>query len=63
MKYSIAGIQQVGIGVSDLYEAWKWYREALGFDVRIFDDASVAKLMLPYTGGEPRERHAVLAFN
>jgi catechol 2,3-dioxygenase-like lactoylglutathione lyase family enzyme len=63
MKYSIAGIQQVGIGVDDVYKAWKWYRETLGFDVRIFDDASVARLMLPYTGGEPRERHAVLAFN
>lgn len=63
MKYTIAGIQQVGIGVDDLYAAWKWYRDHFGMDVRIFDDASVAKLMLPYTGGEPRERHAVLAFN
>jgi len=63
MKYNIAGIQQVGIGVDDLYTAWRWYRKQLGFDVRIFDDASVAKLMLPYTGGEPRKRHAVLAFN
>jgi catechol 2,3-dioxygenase-like lactoylglutathione lyase family enzyme len=63
MKYNIAGIQQVGIGVDDLYPAWRWYRKQLGFDVRIFDDASIAKLMLPYTGGEPRKRHAVLAFN
>jgi catechol 2,3-dioxygenase-like lactoylglutathione lyase family enzyme len=63
MSYNIAGIQQVGIGVDDLYSAWAWYREHLGFDVPIFDDASVAGLMLPYTGGEPRERHAVLAFN
>lgn len=63
MKYNITGIQQVGIGVNDVYGAWQWYRRHLGFDVRIFDDASIAALMLPYTGGEPRERHAVLAFN
>lgn len=63
MKYIIAGIQQVGVGVHDVHEAWKWYRIHLGMDVRIFEDASVAKLMLPYTGGEPRERHAVLAYN
>ncbi len=63
MKYSIVGIQQVGIGVNDLHEAWKWYRKNLGVDVRIFDDESVAALMLPYTEGKPRERHAVLAFN
>jgi len=63
MKYNIAGIQQIGIGVDDVYGAWKWYRKHFGFDVRIFDDASIAGLMLPYTGGEPRERHAVLAFN
>lgn len=63
MKYSIAGIQQVGIGVDDLNKAWEWYRKNLGMDIRIFEDASIANLMLPYTGGEPRERHAVLAFN
>ncbi len=63
MNYIIAGIQQVGIGVDDLERAWKWYRTHLGFDVRIFEDASTASLMLPYTGGEPRDRHAVLAFN
>ncbi len=63
MKYNIAGIQQVGIGVDDLHTAWAWYRKHLGFDVPIFEDASIAKLMLPHTGGEPRERHAVLAFN
>lgn len=62
-KYIISGIQQVGIGVNDLHTSWSWYRKHLGFDIRIFDDASVASLMLPYTGGEPRERHAVLAFN
>jgi extradiol dioxygenase family protein len=32
-------------------------------DCRIFEDEAEAKLMLPYTGGEPRSRHAVLALN
>ena len=37
--------------------------EQFGMDCRIFEDEAEAKLMLPYTGGEPRSRHAVLALN
>ena len=59
----ICGIQQIGIGVKDLREAWKWYKDVFGVDVRIFEDTNVAELMLPYTGGKPRKRHAVLAVN
>jgi catechol 2,3-dioxygenase-like lactoylglutathione lyase family enzyme len=59
----INGIQQIGIGVSNLYEAWKWYKQVFGMDVRVFEDDAVAELMLPYTGGEPRKRHAGLAVN
>jgi len=61
--YVISGIQQIGIGVSGLSESWKWYNTNLGMDCRIFDDETEAKLMLPYTGGEPRKRHAILALN
>lgn len=63
MAKIIYGIQQVGVGVSNLTEAWKWYKEHLGFDIRIFEDNTVAELMLPYTGGQPQQRHAVLALN
>jgi catechol 2,3-dioxygenase-like lactoylglutathione lyase family enzyme len=59
----ISGIQQIGIGVSNVHQAWNWYRENFGMDIRIFEDAAVAELMLPYTGGEPRKRHAALAMN
>jgi catechol 2,3-dioxygenase-like lactoylglutathione lyase family enzyme len=62
-NYIISGIQQMGIGVVNVEEAWKWYIDAFGMDCRIFEDEAVAKLMLPYTGGEPRSRHAVLALN
>lgn len=62
-EYVICGIQQVGIGVKDLGEAWKWYISKFGMDCRIFEDEAEARLMLPYTGGEPRSRHAVLALN
>lgn len=62
MKY-ISGIQQIGIGIPDVYEAWKWYRKNFGFDTPVFDDPGTAALMLRYTGGEPRQRHAVLAIN
>lgn len=59
----ISGIQQVGIGVSNVQEAFKWYRIHFGMDVPIFEEAAVAGLMLPYTGGQPQARHAILALN
>jgi catechol 2,3-dioxygenase-like lactoylglutathione lyase family enzyme len=59
----ISGIQQVGIGVSNISEAWKWYRRNLGFDVLMFDDTGTAKDMLRYTGGIPHDRRAILAIN
>jgi catechol 2,3-dioxygenase-like lactoylglutathione lyase family enzyme len=59
----IAGIQQVGIGNKNVHDTWRWYREHFGFDVPVFEEAAEAKLMLPYTGGKPRSRHAVLALN
>ncbi|MFO7658615.1 MAG: VOC family protein [Bacteroidales bacterium] len=60
---NICGIQQIGIGVSDVYEAWRWYKDFFGVDIRMFEEAAVAEHMLPYTGGKPRARHAVLALN
>ncbi|MCF0051316.1 VOC family protein [Dyadobacter chenwenxiniae] len=59
----ISGIQQVGIGVQNVPDAWKWYRKMLGFDVPVFDEKAEAPLMTPYTGGEVHKRHAVLAIN
>lgn len=43
--------------------AFRWYRKKLGFDIRVFEDDGEAELMLPYTGGKPRARHAILALN
>jgi len=59
----ISGIQQVGIGVSDVHAAFKWYRQHFGVDVPVFEEAAIAGLMLPYTGGQPQARHAILALN
>lgn len=59
----IGGIQQVGIGIPDVYQAWAWYRKAFRVDIPIVDDEATAELMLPYTGGQPRDRHAVLAMS
>lgn len=61
--YVICGIQQMGIGVTNLEEAWDWYIKQFGMDCRIFEDEAEARLMLPYTGGKPQSRHAVLALN
>ncbi len=63
MERIISGIQQVGIGIPNVYEAWKWYRKNFGMDIPMFDDAGTAELMLPYTDNKPQERHAVLALN
>jgi catechol 2,3-dioxygenase-like lactoylglutathione lyase family enzyme len=62
-KSLLSGIQQVGIGVKNADEAFDWYRKNLGMDVPVFKDASVAELMLPYTGGKPQKRYAILALN
>lgn len=59
----ISGIQQIGVGVRHVNEAFSWYRKMLGFDIPVFDDLGTAELMLPYTGGKPQSRHAILAIN
>jgi catechol 2,3-dioxygenase-like lactoylglutathione lyase family enzyme len=61
-KY-ICGIQQIGVGVKDFYEAWKWYIPNFGMDIRVFEEKAVAEYMLPHTDGKPWERHACLAMN
>jgi len=63
MSKHIGGIQQVGIGTSDLKKDWKWYRKHFGMDIRIFEDAAEAPLMIQYTGGEVQKRVAALAMN
>jgi len=59
----ISGIQQIGIGVRDVSIAWNWYSRFFGMDIRVFEEEASADFMLPYTGGQPRRRHAALAFN
>ena len=59
----ICGIQQVGIGVSDFVEAWKWYYDQFGYEIKIVDDEGVAERMLPYTGGKPQPRRSGIAVN
>ena len=59
----ICGIQQVGIGVNDFVEAWKWYYDNFGYDIKIVDDEGVAERMLPYTGGKPQPRRSGIAVN
>lgn len=63
MAKQINGIQQLGVGVENLGEAFKWFRENFGMDILVFDDKAVAELMLHHTEGETRERHAALALN
>lgn len=62
-QYIISGIQQIGIGVPDVHKGFSWYNRHFGMDVPIFEEAAEARLMLPYTGGKPHSRHAILAIN
>lgn len=59
----ICGVQQVGIGVRNVEESWSWYKKIFGFDVKLFGDEGVAERMLPYTGGKPQPRYAILILN
>lgn len=63
MANKINGIQQLGVGVENIQEAWKWYRKHFAMDIRMFEEEAIAELMLAHTEGKPRARHAVLALN
>ena len=63
MESVICGIQQIGIGVADVEETFKWYIKAFGCDIKIVDDDHDAERMLPYTGGKPQPKRAILAIN
>jgi len=63
MEKIISGIQQIGVGIKDVKEAWKWYYDVFGVDIKVFEDETVAENMLPYTGNKPQKRHAALAMN
>ncbi len=62
-KKQISGIQQIGIGIPNVHKAWAWYREHFGMDVKVFEEAAEAGLMIDYTGNEVQSRHAILALN
>ncbi len=62
-NFFITGIQQIGVGTTNVYKSWKWYKEMFGTDIRILEDDTVAERMLPYTGGQKQKRHAAIAIN
>lgn len=63
MEKIICGIQQMGIGVPDVQEIWKWYRTFFGVNVRVFEEAADAPLMIDYTGDKIHSRTATLALS
>lgn len=63
MDTVICGLQQIGVGVTNVVEAYNWYIKAFAIDVMVCDAKGVAERMLPYTGGKPRPRRAILAVN
>lgn len=63
MDKIISGIQQIGIGVPDVEEIFKWYREMFGMDIKVFEEAAEAPLMIDYTGNKVQSRTATLALS
>jgi catechol 2,3-dioxygenase-like lactoylglutathione lyase family enzyme len=63
MSVLICGIQQMGIGVPNVEQIWKWYRQNFGIDVKVFEDAAEAPLMIQYTGNAVQKRTATLALS
>lgn len=63
MAKRINGIQQLGVGVEKVQEAFTWYRKNFGMDIKMFEEAATAELMLAHTEGQKCERHAILALN
>lgn len=63
MAFTISGIQQLGVGVENVYKSWDWYRENFGFDILLSDAPGEAALMQPYTDHRPQTRHTILAYN
>ena len=63
MIKKIGGIQQIGIGNSDIQVSWKWYRKYFGMNIPVFEDTADAALMYKYTGNKVYNRHAILALN
>jgi catechol 2,3-dioxygenase-like lactoylglutathione lyase family enzyme len=63
MASIISGIQQIGIGVTDVEQAWRFYRKYFGMNIKVFEEAAEAPLMTQYTGDEVRSRNAILALN
>ncbi len=63
MGFLISGIQQMGIGVPNVQEIWKWYRLNFGMDIKMFEEAAEAPLMIDYTGNKVQSRTATLAIS
>ena len=63
MEKIICGIQQMGIGVPNVEQIWKWYRKFFGIDIQIFEEAAEAPLMIDYTGKKVQSRTATLALS
>ena len=61
MATLIHGIQQIGIGVADAEQSFRWLRKAFGIDIPVFDDPGKPVHMLRYTGQTLQERRAILA--
>lgn len=63
MKKIISGIQQIGIGNTNLEKNWAWYRKYFGMDIPVLREAAPAPLMINYTGNEVQSRDACIALN
>lgn len=57
------GFQQVGIGVTNIQAAVKWYATVLLADIKVLEDNNPATYMAPYMGNQPRQKTAIILMN
>ena len=57
------GIQQIGIGVTDVFRAEKWYARILKATIKVIEDHNPATHMAPYMGGKSRNKSAIILLN
>lgn len=62
-SFTIAGIQQIGLGSEDFQQYKEWYAEMFQIDIRLMEDDSYTEIPFPLSGDAPQKRKACININ